>query len=96
MLNTSQRMVLDSIIKNPKVTTVDLALMANIAERTVHRAVEYLKENGLVKLMAWAEHSVVFLAMDHPFCFTESKHSAACQTRTLQIYNCHREKGLSS
>ena len=55
MLNTSQKMVLESIIKNPKVTTVDLALMANITERTVHRAVEYLKENCLVKLMALKE-----------------------------------------
>ena len=51
----SQKMVLESIIKNPKVTTVDLALMANITERTVHRAVEYLKESGLVNLMALIE-----------------------------------------
>jgi hypothetical protein len=32
--------------------------MAKIAESTVPRAIEYLKENGLVKLKAWARHSL--------------------------------------
>lgn len=41
--------MLKSITKNPKITTIDLALAANITERTVHRVVEYLKENSLIK-----------------------------------------------